>query len=211
MSGIYQIRNCLNNKIYIGSSKNIHTRFIAHKNYLLNNNHVNIHLQRAWNKYGEENFVFELLILCEDYQLKVYEQWCLDNVIKWGTDYNINKVASGGDYWSGKKRPEFAKKISGKNNPSYGKNFSKEHRNKISDAMKIAGKGRLVSKDTRGKIGLANSGERCATSKLTEEDVISIRELYFSGDYTQTKLGKLYGINQPQVSLIVRYKSWRRL
>ena len=33
-SGIYKIQNKINNHCYIGSSCNIHKRFIAHKNYL---------------------------------------------------------------------------------------------------------------------------------------------------------------------------------
>lgn len=59
--GIYRIVNKVNNKIYVGSSTNIYERWKVHKNDLKENRHQNSHLQRAWNKYGEKNFKFEIL------------------------------------------------------------------------------------------------------------------------------------------------------
>jgi group I intron endonuclease len=61
ISGIYQIKNLKNNKIYIGSSKNIKERFLQHKYNLKNNKHCNPILQNSWNKYGEENFEFIII------------------------------------------------------------------------------------------------------------------------------------------------------
>lgn len=58
---IYEIRNTINGKRYIGCSKNISTRFIKHKSRLKNNNHKNIYLQNAYNKYGEDNFEYNIL------------------------------------------------------------------------------------------------------------------------------------------------------
>ena len=55
-SGIYQIRNKINGKIYIGSSadkKGILQRWKQHVKDLKNNIHHNKHLQTAW-KYAEE-------------------------------------------------------------------------------------------------------------------------------------------------------------
>lgn len=57
-NGVYFIINKINNKIYCGSSNHILERWDVHKSQLRNNAHSNGHLQRAWNKYGEENFVF---------------------------------------------------------------------------------------------------------------------------------------------------------
>lgn len=47
--------------MYIGSSKDIQRRFYAHKSLLKNNRHHSIYLQRAWNKYGKHNFVYEVI------------------------------------------------------------------------------------------------------------------------------------------------------
>jgi predicted GIY-YIG superfamily endonuclease len=46
-SGIYRIKNIINNKCYYGSSKHIQKRFNEHINKLKNNKHINIILQRA--------------------------------------------------------------------------------------------------------------------------------------------------------------------
>lgn len=63
--GIYCIKNILNNKEYVGSSKNIYNRLHTHRKLLLINNHHNKHLQAAWNKYGSEAFTCCKLECCE--------------------------------------------------------------------------------------------------------------------------------------------------
>jgi len=60
-SGVYQILNVINGKRYIGSSKDILSRWRKHKQELQKRIHHSIHLQRAWNRYGEKSFVFEIL------------------------------------------------------------------------------------------------------------------------------------------------------
>jgi group I intron endonuclease len=59
--GIYRIINKTNNKIYIGSSVNILSRFSKHKSLLKHNKHDNDYLQNSYNKYGLENFLFEII------------------------------------------------------------------------------------------------------------------------------------------------------
>lgn len=65
ISGVYEIRNILNNHRYIGSSVNILKRFGEHLRMLTHNNHHSIYLQRAWNKYGKNKFEFNILETCE--------------------------------------------------------------------------------------------------------------------------------------------------
>lgn len=64
-SGIYAIRNFINDKIYIGESKAIYCRWYNHRNELKRNKHKNTHLQNAWNLYGETMFRFEILEVME--------------------------------------------------------------------------------------------------------------------------------------------------
>ena len=52
LSGIYFIKNIVNNQVYIGSSSNIYQRYLCHRGRLLNNKHHNKHLQYSINKYG---------------------------------------------------------------------------------------------------------------------------------------------------------------
>jgi group I intron endonuclease len=69
--GIYIITNNINNKVYIGKSKNIYLRI---KNHITNlnrkiKNQENFHLISSWHKYGKNNFnynVLEYLELNED-------------------------------------------------------------------------------------------------------------------------------------------------
>lgn len=63
--GIYKIINNVNNKLYIGSSMNIKSRFSKHKSLLKNNKHDNDYLQNSFNKYGIDNFSFEVIEFCE--------------------------------------------------------------------------------------------------------------------------------------------------
>ena len=71
-SGIYCIKNKVNNMVYIGLSKNIHNRWIEHKYRLNTHIHPNTKLQNAWDKYGEDNFEFIVLEKC-DYDV-IYER-----------------------------------------------------------------------------------------------------------------------------------------
>ncbi len=61
LMGIYQIRNLINEKIYIGSSKNLQVFDNRHKFQLKLGSHQNKDLQDDYIKYGESNFVFEII------------------------------------------------------------------------------------------------------------------------------------------------------
>lgn len=60
--GIYAIRNSVNGKQYIGSSKDCDKRFSIHCRLLRHGKHDNRHLQAAWERYGSA--AFSLVILC---------------------------------------------------------------------------------------------------------------------------------------------------
>ncbi len=62
--GIYYIKNKINNKIYVGLSINIGDRIRKHMKDLSEGFHSNIELQRAWRKYGKNNFEFGVLEEC---------------------------------------------------------------------------------------------------------------------------------------------------
>lgn len=77
-SGIYRIINKVNDKMYIGSSYNLEKRLASHISMLINNKHHSIHLQNAYNKYGDDNFDFEVLEECEREFLLDREQYYLN-------------------------------------------------------------------------------------------------------------------------------------
>lgn len=93
--GIYLIKNKNDGKFYIGSSLNIESRFLVHKSELRNKKHGNSYLQNAWNKYGEENFVFEILMECEKDSVRELEQEFLNKSVGQDFCYNINPNADG--------------------------------------------------------------------------------------------------------------------
>lgn len=79
-SGIYQIRNLVNGKRYIGSAKCFRTRWNAHRAKLARGSHHSKHLQASWTKHGPESFVFEVIELCEFDSLIRREQFWLDEL-----------------------------------------------------------------------------------------------------------------------------------
>jgi len=89
-AGVYKITNLVNNKSYIGSSTYLVNRLRGHIQDLKKGTHRNTHLQSSINKYGFENFVFEVLKVCSQEELLDCEQWFIDNL---HPEYNICKVA----------------------------------------------------------------------------------------------------------------------
>lgn len=92
--GIYQIKNIINNKIYIGSSKDIKTRWQQHLNLLNKGKHHSYRLQKDWDKYKQENFKFEILEKVSGVEklLDVEQKW-IDETLCYKSEngYNISK------------------------------------------------------------------------------------------------------------------------
>ncbi|MFA5207189.1 MAG: GIY-YIG nuclease family protein [Candidatus Paceibacterota bacterium] len=95
---IYRILNIINGCFYIGSAFNYKNRWSHHIHLLNKNKHDNIHLQRAWNKYGSKNFIFSIIIqIFNKNNLHEIEQQYLDKYFKIYKDklYNIAKKVEG--------------------------------------------------------------------------------------------------------------------
>lgn len=83
-TGVYQIRNTVNGKIYVGSVAGKYGfcgRWSKHRNDLLKQHHHSVHLQRAWNKYGVDTFVFEILEECVPENCIEREQHYMDTLL----------------------------------------------------------------------------------------------------------------------------------
>ena len=97
MVGIYIITCKTNGKSYIGQSINLETRWQTHKCKLRNGEHINKHLQYAWNKYGENNFTFEVLLECEENKLDEYEEYYIFELMTYDRRIGYN-IAKGGRF-----------------------------------------------------------------------------------------------------------------
>lgn len=94
--GIYMIQNLVNGKIYIGQSGDIEeVRWRDHKRELRNNKHENTHLQRSWNKYGEDNFEFTIICECDESQLNTMEEYYIFELMSYDDRVGYNKTYGG--------------------------------------------------------------------------------------------------------------------
>lgn len=139
--GIYQIRNLVTGRVYIGSSYNLKGRRDCHYSIAKDNKHFNSHLQRSYNKYGKDNFVFEPLLYCEEKDLIYYEQKILD--YKRPNVYNLrlecvetSKGIKRSDETKKKRQNSIVGIFKGINNPMYGKKHSQETIEKIKEKLK---------------------------------------------------------------------------
>ena len=72
--GVYKITNTITGDFYIGSSKDVKQRLACHKCKSTWNEQPNNSLYKDMQKYGLENFVFEVLVEVEPDSLKEAEQ-----------------------------------------------------------------------------------------------------------------------------------------
>ena len=164
---IYKILNKINNKVYIGQTKNKpNRRWCQHKRKLSLNKHTNSYLQSAWNKYGKENFIFEVLDKNIDSSDKLDEL-----EIHWISFYNSTDRKFGYNLECGGSKSKIISEETRqkmKINASSEKNIERikklrigikltdEHKKILLDYLT----GRTVSEETRRKIAKSNTGKK---------------------------------------------------
>lgn len=96
-SGVYQIVNLINGKVYVGSSINLARRKNEHARHLRDGKHHSSYLQRAYNKYGRNCFKFEVLEYADTDRLKEVEQHYINKyrACDRRRGYNISESAAG--------------------------------------------------------------------------------------------------------------------
>jgi group I intron endonuclease len=236
VSGVYQIKNVNNDKVYIGSSKDIRRRMLRHVSRLKRGVHKSPHLQNSWNTYGAEFFEFSvveevdldddinILLECEQRWMdatKCYEPEC---------GYNIRRYACDSG-WLGRTHSDATKEIlskintgrfDGESNPFYGKTHTEETRKLLSDKAKERLSvpenngmyGKRHTYESRRKISETRMKNKCCqkeqnvNSKLTMDDAAQIRQLYATGQYSQSDLGEKFGVVQSTIGVIVRNVAW---
>lgn len=185
-SGIYKIINKVNGKYYVGSSKNIESRWKSHRYQLRRSCHKNIMLQNDYNRGDEfEYMVIESITLNDiDRCMKMYGGMCklrrVEYYIKNGmmlpailliaeqmyldiakkqreTNYQQCYQADGGEL-SDESRRKISESLKGRE-------FSDEHKQRIGEANR----NRVYSEVTRRKIGMASSNR--THSQITKDKI----------------------------------------
>jgi group I intron endonuclease len=180
-SGIYQIKNLVNGKIYIGQSLNVKYRLNGHLSSLKRNKHENYHLQNSFNVYGENQFSFSVIEYCEVDNLDEREKFWINQfksmVHQNGYNFegggNENKIVS----------EETRQKKMGKNNPMYGIPKTEEWY-------------RIIKIKNRANSDLLN-----------EKDVSIIKNELASG-VSQRELANRYKVTLAAINKIVKCKNW---
>lgn len=165
-SGIYCIENLLNNKKYIGQSVNVNYRWSKHRSELKNHTHDNDYLQKSYDKYGEDRFMFyvleygdkDLMDERENYYINLY------NTMNRDFGYNLKSGGQAHNYVC----DEVRQKISKSNKKAYENSNLKQIRREGALAQwskpevkaKIMGEnngmyGRTHSEDARKRISEA--------------------------------------------------------
>ena len=87
--GIYKITNTVTNDFYIGSSKDVKHRWRDHKRPSMRKKHPNSQLYKDFQKYGLENFIFEVLEEVAPEKLREKEQQFIETL---KPTYNSNRA-----------------------------------------------------------------------------------------------------------------------
>jgi group I intron endonuclease len=92
---LYEIRNTVNEKRYIGCTQKWQDRKQEHIRTLSQNTHHNSYLQRAWNKYGSDKFIFSIIENVDTTEQMFNRE--IELIAENSNLYNIAKGGNGGD------------------------------------------------------------------------------------------------------------------
>lgn len=160
---IYKIVNVLTDRFYIGSTLNPKEREERHFCDLEGGRHHSIHLQRAYDKYGKDNFKFIIIKEREfetESELRALEERYINFCWDSGKLYNVSKKGSGGDLvsyhplldeikekqriatknkWDSKtneEKEEISRRLRGRGNPNFGNKWTDEQKERASKEKK---------------------------------------------------------------------------
>jgi len=193
IQGIYKIINLTNGLFYIGSALTILARWANHKSRLKKNTHDNIYLQRAWNKYGEENFKFEIIEEVQDgKQLIQREQFYLDTLQCFADlekGYNILKEAGHtvGFKFSDETKALWSKQRTGRKHTEEAKELIRKH------ALQYR-----HSEESKKKISESNKGKH----NVSEEHREKISQFQLSKDCLWKQIVSMYPNKQDLITLL---------
>jgi group I intron endonuclease len=208
--GIYRIRNLQNEFVYIGqTNESFVRRFWLHNSLLKNNKHNNCFLQSDYNLIGEDQFVFEPIIIVESKQdLDAYEKKFIKEARESGRCYNIS---DGGKGALGVPMTEENRKFHAEHNRilNTGKKASEETKRKMSEKRKGKHRGRaIMEKAIRTRNEKYLNGSSTKQSKINVEQVREIKQALMQG-VKWSILAEKYGVSKSNINAIRSNRSWK--
>jgi len=196
---IYNILNKINNKFYIGITNDTIRRFREHKLYSKKISKRSYPIHRAINKYGISNFLFEIIDdTASKQEAQQKEILWIKNLKDLG--FELYNLTNGGEVGTGRKsgfklseshKKKLSERNSGSGNPMYGVQLFGEANGHYGKAMKSHVKEILLA----------------CHRKLTDEQIKDVKELYATGNYTQTGLAEQFKTTLNVIHRIVHGKS----
>ena len=183
-------------------------RIAHHKSSLRHSRHDNDYLQKAWNKYGEENFIFDILEICDsedaldELERKYIKEY---NSMDRNFGYNFESGGSANKHMSEdvkKRLSEIAKgKYAGEKNPMYGVHLKCSEEKKKLMSERFSGSGNpmygvhlKLTDEQKQKISERTKGEKNPFygKKHTEEARKKILETRKKSLVRCIETGKIY-------------------
>lgn len=208
MQGIYAIKNKVNGKIYIGRSNNIHRRWLEHKSELRRGVQPNGRLQEEWDKFGEKNFILEILLNTE--------QNILEKEVEFIEKYDATNEAKGYNLTYGGKKDcptDHTKKLisdsikklwkENKFKGFKGRKHTKENRElmsklitgkKMPDSFREKRKNYKPSDETKAKMSKVRR-------RFSKEDIRNMLKLFEKG-VSNSEIGRMYNVTPTTIRTI---------
>lgn len=203
---IYAIFNIIDDKCYVGQTIDHDFRSREHKKQLRGFYHHSLYLQRAWCKYGEENFIFVILEILND-KNKLNERemyWCEKlkpeyNIAPAGGSMrgykhteearkNMSEAHIGKKHHSEEEKQRRSERMKGnkyntgrKQSPEEIENRAKHHRGKLVSIetrakMSASLKGRIISDEHKKKLSIAHTGKQLSNEHKRKLSEAALRQ-----------------------------------
>lgn len=196
--------------------------------------HINPHLQKSYDKYGEDNFEFIILHNCQNNedssQVNELEKKYIKIYKDKGLAYNIGDGGDGGHNLGKHLSEETKRKIGNKNRINMtGRKLSDKTKRKMSESQKKRFEnmteiekyeyGKRISNYAAGYHWSESSKENFSKLQQTKpngakyniETVKEIRRLHEKENLSYTEISNLLNIPRPTVYLIATYRRWKNI
>lgn len=224
---VYQIRNNINNKLYIGITVDCKKRWRRH--CLQAHQKIKHAIHWAILKYGEGNFTFEQIEICLNWDSACERERFWIKLLKDANQQLYNETDGG--------EGSFGVRRYGEDNPNYGKKMKPhvkdellKHRRKLTEEqiqeikMLYATNNHTqtslskqfnvsltqIHRIVQGKSWGNKKHDEIITKKnMTADDAKSIREQYALGKVTQKELAIQFNCSENHINRILSGKKWK--